>query len=283
MPMSPRLLRPRASGATHPEALDWASRVTTNGGTVSSTTLAAVSTFCAAINAAGIRSKFMRLNLMCGSGISACIVPLYRGTSFGGTVLGNAVDTNVGPFVAGDYAETGSPGGLKGAGTSASKYLRTGLLLNSFASLTNRHLAVYETERGNANQCSIGGGATGTGNAFFLRPATSTDFRADFNAISVGVSSYTGGATFFIGQNDGLRSAALYRNGVATTGTLSADVTANSNEIQILAAQFDGTTGLVRSVARCAGYSIGEAFTSGEASAYDAAMQAFQATLGRNV
>jgi hypothetical protein len=67
MPMNPRLLRPRST--IHPEAADWANRVRANGGSVSGSTLTAVSRFCASISAAGIRDRFYRLNLFCGTGL----------------------------------------------------------------------------------------------------------------------------------------------------------------------------------------------------------------------
>jgi hypothetical protein len=75
MAMSPTLLRPRAT--VHPEAAAWAARVVANGGTVGNS-LAAVSKFCAAIASAGIRDRFYRLNLFCGSNLNAALVPLYR-------------------------------------------------------------------------------------------------------------------------------------------------------------------------------------------------------------
>jgi hypothetical protein len=138
-PMNPRLLRPTASGATHPEARDWATRVTANGGTVSSTTLAAVSKFCAAIDAAGIRDKFYRLNLFCGEGLTAALVPLYLAESSNATARGNSTDTNNGPFVSDDYNNTGVLSGLKGNGTS--KFLNTGILGNSLTA-NNAHFGV---------------------------------------------------------------------------------------------------------------------------------------------
>jgi len=111
MPMNPKLLRPRST--IHPEAADWANRVRANSGSVSGTTLNAVSKFCASISSAGIRDRFYRLNLFCGTGLAACLMPLYRGPSLGGTQYGGTTDTNNGPFVSGDYTETGTSGGLK--------------------------------------------------------------------------------------------------------------------------------------------------------------------------
>ncbi len=75
--MNPRLLRPLASGF-HSEAAAWRSAVIANGGSVSTSTVRAVSNFCAAIDAAGIRDRFVRLNLFCGDNLNAALVPLYR-------------------------------------------------------------------------------------------------------------------------------------------------------------------------------------------------------------
>ena len=130
MPMNPRLLRPIASGV-HPEAAAWRSAVVANGGSVSGSTMKAVSTFCAAIDSAGIRDRFYRLNLFAGTGLSACLVPLYRGQSRTGTQYGNITDTNAN-FVSGDYVETGATGGLKGLRTST-KRLNTGLAPAEFS------------------------------------------------------------------------------------------------------------------------------------------------------
>jgi hypothetical protein len=126
-PMNNRLLRPRQT--THPEAANWAARVVANGGSVSGSTLSAVSRFCRAIDGSGIRDRFFRLNLFCGGtsgtpvGLNSALVPLYRGQSLGGTQFGNTTDTNVGPFVSGDYSET-----LGLLGNGSSKWLNTGFL-----------------------------------------------------------------------------------------------------------------------------------------------------------
>jgi hypothetical protein len=95
--------------AWHPEAVDWRARVIRNGGSVSDDTSKAVSIFCMAIDGAGLRDRFYRLNLFCGIGLSSALVPLYRGPVAGGTALGNATDTN-NNFVSADFAENGRSG-----------------------------------------------------------------------------------------------------------------------------------------------------------------------------
>jgi len=68
-------LAPQVSNA---DAQDWVNRVYANGGTVSAATANAVNDFANAIDAAGIRDRFYRLNLFCGTGLNACLVPLYQ-------------------------------------------------------------------------------------------------------------------------------------------------------------------------------------------------------------
>ena len=68
-------LAPQVANA---DAQDWINRVYQNGGTVSSATGAAVNTFCESIASAGIRDRFYRLNLFCGSNLNAALMPLYQ-------------------------------------------------------------------------------------------------------------------------------------------------------------------------------------------------------------
>ena len=133
--MDNRFLCPRRKvAALHPEASAWSDSVAANGGTASASTLSAVSAFCTAIDAAGLRDRFYRLNLFAGDGLLSALVPLYRGPVAGGTTYGSATDSNNGPFVSGDYSEA------TGLTTSGGKYLDTGLPAN-FS--TDRHASVY--------------------------------------------------------------------------------------------------------------------------------------------
>jgi hypothetical protein len=71
------------------EAQDWVNRVYANGGTVSTSTANAVSAFCDAIEGAGIRDRFYRLNLFAGSNLNSALVPLFRGPSYSSDGLGS--------------------------------------------------------------------------------------------------------------------------------------------------------------------------------------------------
>jgi hypothetical protein len=289
MPMNPRLLRPTASGATHPEARDWATRVTANGGTVSSTTLGAVSKFCAAIDAAGVRGRFLRLNLFCGTSdasLNAVRTPLYRGQSLAGSQLGNATDTNVN-FVQGDYAETGSNGGLKGNGSN--KHLLTGLLGTEVA-FDNSHLSCYgkEFNSGASFAFPIGVRITsGAGrNEIFTRNNSVLTNRyystsnSAISAASIGDPAINAGHILgtAVADNDNRFFANGAQSGINTTVAVS--TTFSAFEYSIFGANTGGTVG-GHVASYLSAYSIGIGMTATQAAAFYAALHAFQTTLGR--
>ena len=139
MAMNSKTMRTRTF---HPEATAWRKAVIANSGTVSATTMRAVSNFCTAINAAGIRSKFLRLNLVCGNNLAAARTPLYRGASATGTQYGDPADTSVGPLTSADYSEAT---GLQGNGSS--KALDCTITIGTFKTFgtdyDSVHLGVY--------------------------------------------------------------------------------------------------------------------------------------------
>lgn len=287
MPMSPRLLKPRASGATHPEAASWATRVVTNGGTVGSSTLAAVSKFCRDIDAAGIRSKFYRLNLFCGTGLNACLVPLYVNTSSGGVTLGNTTDTNNGPFVSGDYSETGSStGGLKGNGTT--KHLDTGVNASALGfSVTSFHLAYYAkgTEAAGTSRYAIAAtsspGANNVGLGWLSAGSVERYHYTPTGGLG-GTASSSGGLEGMIAGESNASGGVLYHQGssLATAAQVPTSTFANVPFFVF----WDGGGALSRTLGRyMRGYSIGLSMSGPQWSSYYAAMQAFQTTLTRNV
>jgi len=298
MAMSPRLLRPRST--VHPEAADWAARVVDNGGTVG-TSLPAVSEFCRAIDAAGIRGRFYRLNLFCGTGLNAALVPLYRGPSLSGTQYGNTTDTNNGPFVGvgTDYAETGATGGLLGNGTS--KYLDTGFDAAA-AGLTKAsvHMAAVwpayaHPAGGNWFALSIVNSAVNE--RFFINPFANSNPTTDVLSV-LGQSnpslSYqiaaTNGATIPGGLWTASRTAAnafaLYEGATSRAssstgiGSQALPTTAmtvfvrwnGTNDVNA----FFGYAGI-----RLRGYSVGLGMTAQQVADYNTAMTAFQSAMGR--
>ena len=294
MSMSPRLLRPRASGY-HPDAADWRSRVITNGGTVSGTTMKAVDTFVRSIASAGIRDRFYRLNLFCGTGLNAALVPLYRAASLGGTQLGSVTDTNAGGlFVSGDYNETGASGGLTGSGT---RYLTTGLLTSAIPAIATGHLSAYTMtgfsaasayglvasfSRGFDGSNYYGIEANAGNTAGTMSGSWGSTFAGRLTATSANGAGIGFVATSRIAGDDNR----LYRNGsqIGTTQTVpTTPVANNGGGFSVFASMAQSGSIAFSAAVRMGGYSIGTGLTAAEMTAYNAAMQAFQTALTRNV
>jgi len=279
MPMNNRLLRP--TSGVHPEAAAWRSAVVANGGSVSGSTLNAISTFCTAIDAAGIRDRFYRLNLFAGTGLNAALVPLYLGPTYGGTTYGNTTDTNNGPFVSDDYNETGASAGLQGNGTN--KWLATGYPANTLP-LANSHigtglrtadtlasyrfaLAAYRV----SSACEFGlyTGVNGRKTACFGSYATSTTFAGDTtDPTEVGniMAAYP----------------SVYRNGVAfgVNATTSKNYS-DPDQIGVFCTLSEGATPQQHTNSRMDWYSLGETMTSLQVAAFNSCISAFQSALNR--
>ena len=288
MPMSPRLLRPRASGtAVHPEALDWITRVTANGGTATTNTLAAVSTFCASIDReSGLRAAILRLNLFCGNSdasLNAVRTPLYLSGSLGGAAIGNATDTNFN-FVEGDYQEAGSGGGLKGNGSS--KYLGTGFNHNNLTA-TSTHMSISGTSLETAvNDRMAMGTFLNVGSGIFVlditTATTSRGFRSSISAQTLFAHANATSESHMIGTRTANNAASVYRGGsAAVSSTVDSAATTSNSLILVFAATNTSNAAGQYTAARLRMYSIGNGLTAAQALAFSNAVIAFNTTLGR--
>lgn len=281
-------------GGKHPEALDWQTRVVSNGGTVSQSTLYAVSDFCVRVDQEpGLRSAITRLNLFCGDNLNAALVPLFLAESLGATAKGNLTDTNPSNvFASGDYTETGTNGGLKGNGTS--KYLDTGLQQSVFGSATSLHLSVSGKEMSNGTTDRTFLGSYGAN--LIQGSLHSLDEVANYvgtNSRSYRAGTYTAGQfpsttkttseDHLLGTLTSSTSATLYRNGtsVATNNT-TVNPTRPAHKIYVfcLNQHSSGAVGGF-SAARLRMYSIGSGITSAQALAFSSAVSAFNTALSR--
>lgn len=272
---------PNEQPGVHPEAADWLARVIANGGAASPATLLAVSRFCNAIDAAGIRDRFFRLNLFCGSNLAAALVPLYRGQSLGGTQFGNATDTNSN-FVAGDYVETGATGGLFGNGTS--KWLNTGLPLNFN---TNRHIGVVLQNSGQAGGYLLGAwGASGNASIFGIFTQANLNLTA-FNYSDAAASGSAGNnaptlrRSVIASSTPGAGGLQLFING-SSVGTGTAFSTTNTGPISIFGLlRSNAATPLLITTARLSAYTIGDSLNATQAAALNTALTAFSTAMSR--
>jgi len=282
-PMSPRLLRPRASGV-HPDAAAWRTAVIANGGTVSGSTMNAVSKFCADIAAAGIRDRFYRLNLFCGSSdasLNAVRTPLFRGPSLGGAQFGNTTDTNIN-FGSGDYVETGATGGLVGNGTT--KYLNTGLATDVMPAISSFHISqsVRDREAAGAGRSFVGMNDTLAAQIVALRQEGTTGNIGGLIARTTPTTmAYAAADSHAMVSRTSLSLLTLYRSGVSqATDTNVITVASSSRPLFVFCRNSTGTptdfTGL-----RARMYSIGLGMDGTQAASFAAAVAAFNTALGR--
>jgi hypothetical protein len=283
MPMSARLLRPRASSAFHPDAQDWRNRVITNGGTVSGSTLLAVSNFCRSIDSAGLRSLLWRVNPFAGDNLSAALVPLYRAPSSSGAVQGNATDTNTN-FVSGDYSPSS---GLLGNGST--KALSTGLAANF---RNGRHIGmVPHTLAASAFRYYMGsrnGGSPANGALWALYSGSPTTIIGQYtysdSAGTVGDRAGTATARrLMLGNNlDGSGGNTLFSDGASVGSPSNGFDTTVTAPIGVFAVGQIAGTFSSHVNARLSGYTIGENMTAPQASAYNAIWTTLLTALGRS-
>ena len=284
--MSPRLLRPRST--VHPEANAWATRVIANGGTFSSSTLSAVSTFCASIDReSGLRAAIRRLNLFCGNSdasLNAVRTPLYRGASLAGTQLGNTTDTNFN-FVAGDYAETGSGGGLKGDGST--KYLATGFNYNLLTG-TSAHMSISGTSlETDVNDRMAMGTFVNLGSGLFVLDITTGNTLRGLRsgaaaAHTIFAHSNATAESHMVVTRTANDQAAVYRGGVSASSSAGNSTASSTNSLIPVFAAANNTGGISQhTAARLRMYSIGTGLTAAQALAFSNAVVAFNAALGR--
>ena len=286
MPMNARLLRPLASGV-HPDAADWRARVVANGGTVSGSTLQAVSRFCASISAAGIRDRFYRLNLFCGSSdasLNAVRTPLYRGQSTAGTQYGNTTDTNYN-FVAGDYAENS---GLLGDGST--KYLDTGVPMN-FTTPRDIHLSSYVEQFVSGSPGLVGADTSGDGVSprFFqallvFGLATRVNVFYNYGTVGRDASSTANYQPVLLLGQATASGGNLYANGTSVATHLDVGAGTNSRQFPLYVFAVNNRDNSVGSYAnsRMSTYSVGLSMTSSQVTAYQSALDAFRSSLGRS-
>jgi hypothetical protein len=289
------MLSIRAAGPTiHHEAIDWATRATANGGTISTTVLRAVSDFCAGMNREGLRDRFYRLNPFSG-GFLGALVPLYRSTSFGGSVVGNATDTNAN-FVSADFTETGSTGGLKG--NQSNKYLSTGVTFAA-APVATICFGVWgreiETTTGsNSGPQLIGSLNNGTG---FQGAVFGAAWNYGALRRNVDVTGASGAAAPYLAS--GLLSSGVIQAGhvgsndyqqfadgavVATaTGTPGVASGNQAGPILVFCRNQNGTSVAPGnySSARLSGYYIGQTMTAAQHAVVASALASLRAALGR--
>ena len=281
-------LAPQVANA---DAQDWVNRVYANGGTVSSSTASAVNTLCESITSAGIRDRFIRMGIFAGSNLAAALVPLYRGQAFGGTTYGNATDTNFN-FVSGDYAETGSSGGLTGTGNNGvgvgnTKHLRTGLQQSALAT-SNLHLSAFVfglNGTGPTQSGFVGIRETATPqNRWWLEYRGGINTELGGNGLGFGAIAVQTGNKLISCSRESNTLLRAYVDGAQHGADITTDISSSlanrARDWYVFANNLDGGPNSY-SPFRMGMYSIGLPMTGSQMSAFHAAVSAFNSAMNR--
>lgn len=246
-------------GGFDPDAQAFFDRVTTAGGTLTTTEQNATNQLVLDMKSAGIWSSMKAIYPMVGASAAACAQNL-KSSSFTGT------------FTSGwTFASTGATPN----GTSA--YMETNLSPNANLALNSVHMSYYSRTNIIAAQMEMGSYIGATNLCYLIFNYNGTGFSA-INCADAARSSPANPTTgFLIGSRISSTEEKYYTNNVSQT-RIAASVALNSNQMYVGA----GNTG-IRSSKECAFSSIGDGLTDTQASNFYTAVQAFQTTLSRQL
>lgn len=240
-------------------------RVTTAGGTLSTTEKIAVNQLVLDMKSYSIWSKMKAIYPMVGASSAACAQNL-KSSGFTGT------------FSSGwTFASTGATPN----GTSA--YFNSNLNISTNLSLNSVHLSYYSKTNATGNQSEIGAYYSSTNIGTFLSYAYAGGNYKGLNAPSTNVgSAFTPTTGFLLGSRINSTTEKYYFKGTLTN---TVSITSNSlinYAIYLGAHNINGSANNF-SIKQCAFASIGDGLTDTEAGNFYTAVQAFQTTLSRQV
>jgi hypothetical protein len=258
--------------ALHATTVDWATRVSNNGGGLSGTAVAAVDALVKSLDSAGVLSKIRRMNVFAGDQLAAALVPVVN-------TFGFTVDTGVN-LVQGDYTLAT---GVRGNGSN--KYIDTGLNFNSITNNgTNMHFSLTALSTIGVYDRPIG---THRGNVW------ARHYILDGNG-GWGWGSYNARATpgngpeHVVATRGASGNAMLYSGGRLDSSFAPDGSQPSDFNVTILGTRYSGEgtappAGVGNfSSTPVGGYSIGTDLSSADVTAYRNAMTAFNVALSRS-
>lgn len=254
------------TGGYDPDAQAFFDRVTTAGGTLSTTEKNATNQLVLDMKAAGIWTSMRAVYPMVGASAAACAQNL-KSSSFTGT------------FSSGwTFASTG----VTGNGTSA--YMNTGYnpSLDADITINNFHHSVY-INNGVVGNC-IQGCYTAAGGETDILPVYGGAMYAMINQASGSLSvSNTTRIGHFIGSRYQLNSIQYYLSESQLLTTTSTPAALKNNLNYYIGLLNDNGTPTFGNASRIALSTLGQGLSPTQASNFYTAVQAFQTTLSRNV
>ena len=263
-----------SGGGFDPDAQAFFDRVTTAGGTLTTTEKNATNQLVLDMKSAGIWTAMKAIYPMVGASAAACAQNL-KSSSFTGS------------FTSGwTFASTGvTPNG-------SSAYMNTGLNIGTVLTQTNSHASFYSRSASDTSGFPTVIGAYG--NASYTeaidlnirRPAPGDKGGGALGSFLISVISFTetDARKFAILSRTSATSLKYYTTGVLRATNTVSDTTAFGSVTAYIGAG-NYVTGVAQnfSVLQCAFASLGDGLTDTQASNFYTAVQAFQTTLSRQV
>ena len=253
---------PVGGSAYDADAQAFFDRVTTAGGSLTTTEKNATNQLVLDMKSAGIWTAMKAIYPMVGASAAACAQNL-KSSSFTGT------------FTSGwTFASTG----VTGNGTSA--YMTTGFVPSIDGSLNNAHLCYYSrTQNSGGNGFELG--SSGGTDEFYLTYAAFSNQYFAVNNAGAGYNALPTTTKTLIFSRVSSTQGKIYYNG-SLHQTLS--VTSNSlNTRNVYLGAMNGIANTFYSNKQCAFASIGDGLTDTQANDLTTAINTFQTTLSRQV
>jgi hypothetical protein len=253
-----------SGGGFDADAQAFFDRVTTAGGTLTTTEKNATNQLVLDMKSAGIWSSMKAIYPMVGASAAACAQNL-KSSSFTGT------------FTSGwTFASTG----VTPNGTSA--YMNTGLAPSGNLSLNSTHLSYYSRTNISAGQVEIGLTDTAaTTHCYLIYSYSGTGYSALNSTEGARTSAANPTTGFLIGSRSSSLEEKYYTNNVSQTRTAASTVL--STRVIYSGAYNQNGSAAYFSSKQCAFASIGDGLDATQASNFYTAVQAFQVSLSRSV
>jgi hypothetical protein len=250
-----------SGGGFDPDAQAFFDRVTTAGGSLTTTEKNATNQLVLDMKSAGIWSSMKAVYPMIGASAAACSQNL-KSSSFTGT------------FTSGwTFASTG----VTGNGTSA--YMDSGLNDNVNLSLNSAHLSIYSRTNSDGLFCDIGIGRVDT-NEINLFSKFGNIFYPRIHNTNSGIANSVSSLGFFISNRVSSSEVRAFQN---NTLKLITNTSGGKNDDNIFLGALNGSPIRFFTSRQYAFASIGDGLTDTQAGNFYTAVQAFQTTLSRNV
>lgn len=244
--------------AQDPVLKSWLARV--GPANVSANTKAAAATFVDTIRAAGLIPKIVRLSLLCGNNLAACLVPLIPG-------IGPTTDTNVN-FAAGQYVENS---GLKG---NYNSYLNTKTRFTKAGCIGGVFFQSRSAPTSNRSHIGTDNGTS----SFDIYRNGSMNLMEGICGSSASKTTRTTGSGAWHAIRTSSTVNKLYWNGILRDTNTTVDVSATPNKDLLVFTHAPGAASNVNMI----GYGFDDGtMDDTEAAAYYAAFEAFNVALGR--